>query len=806
MQRLSLIFLSAAILVIVAFQVSESPHGEQFDIDCAVCHSTDGWTLDKDHYSFNHDSTLFPLVGQHQTFNCRGCHPTLVFNEAQTECISCHTDIHEQTVGMDCERCHTPQNWLVNNITEIHQLSRFPLIGAHLTATCSDCHSSASILLFEPLGIECIDCHEDDYLSATSPNHVENNYSTNCTDCHAMYAFTWTGSGIDHSFFPLKEGHDIADCSQCHTPGIPYTDISNECFSCHEQDYVTTGNPGHVVSGFSTQCAECHSLAPGWKPADFREHDGLFFPIYSGEHNGEWNNCMDCHNDPSNYLIFSCTDCHEHNKPDMDNEHDDVSGYVYESLACLGCHPTGNADDAFDHNSTDFPLTGSHLLTGCIECHQTGYAGTPTECFACHETDFNQSVNPNHVELGLDNNCGLCHTTQPGWEPATFPQHNEYYALIGAHAEIANNCAECHEGEYNNTPNACVGCHLEEYNQTTNPPHEAVQFTNECELCHTPAGWEPSTFDHDGQYFPIYSGEHDGEWEMCTDCHTSPGNYTLFSCIDCHEHNQLDTDREHQGVGGYIYQSIACFECHPTGEAAGAFNHNTSDFPLTGAHITISCLDCHQNSYAGTPTECFACHETDFNQSVNPNHVELGLGNECELCHTTKAGWEPASFDIHNDFYVFAGAHISIANNCAECHNGNYNNTPNSCFGCHEEEYNQTSDPPHQSAQFPIDCELCHTQSVWEPSTFNHDGMYFPIYSGKHEGEWETCADCHTNPSNYAIFSCIDCHEHNQADMNREHNGVPGYQYNSIACLECHPDGTEPMRLKFINTDYRRDD
>jgi len=68
--------------------------------------------------------------------------------------------------------------------------------------------------------------------------------------------------------------------------------------------------------------------------------------------------------------------------------------------------------------------------------------------------------------------------------------------------------------------------------------------------------------------------------------------------------------------------------------------------------------------------------------------------------------------------------------------------------------------------------------------------MFFPIYSGKHRGEWSSCTECHTNTSSYAAFSCIDCHEHDdQNNVNDDHNGVSGYSYTSTACLNCHPDG-----------------
>ncbi len=65
----------------------------------------------------------------------------------------------------------------------------------------------------------------------------------------------------------------------------------------------------------------------------------------------------------------------------MDDEHNDVGGYIYASPECYACHPTGDADDSFNHNLTAFPLTGAHMTTECSQCHATGYAGTPIDCF-----------------------------------------------------------------------------------------------------------------------------------------------------------------------------------------------------------------------------------------------------------------------------------------------------------------------------------------------------------------------------------------------------------------------------------------
>jgi hypothetical protein len=244
---------------------------------------------------------------------------------------------------MDCARCHTPQSWIVENITDIHRQSRFPLQGSHFAAQCLDCHPSASLLRFEPVGVECIDCHLQDYQSATNPNHLLGNFSTECINCHLVTAFTWEGSGYNHSFFPLTEGHAIFDCNLCHDLN-DYSNVSRECFSCHQDDYNATFNPNHPASGLSTDCMECHTTSPGWKPAAFRVHDSQFFPIYSGSHRGEWSSCTDCHNNPSNYSVFSCIDCHEHSRTRMDQKHHEVRAYEYVSQACLDCHPTGRGD------------------------------------------------------------------------------------------------------------------------------------------------------------------------------------------------------------------------------------------------------------------------------------------------------------------------------------------------------------------------------------------------------------------------------------------------------------------------------
>src|SRR5512137_595114 len=188
-----------AIMLIFNRIQTDSPHGAKFKISCGLCHSSKSWELDRTIYSFDHNKTNLPLTGQHTMIDCRQCHKSLVFSEAKSNCINCHKDIHQATVGYECARCHTPESWLVHNVSDIHQMSRFPLLGMHRVADCEQCHKSESLLRFDVQGVNCIDCHRQNYLGTTNPNHVQAGFSQDCTPCHPINAIQWGGAGFDHS-------------------------------------------------------------------------------------------------------------------------------------------------------------------------------------------------------------------------------------------------------------------------------------------------------------------------------------------------------------------------------------------------------------------------------------------------------------------------------------------------------------------------------------------------------------------------------------------------------------------------------
>jgi Class III cytochrome C family len=306
--------------------------------------------------------------------------------------------------------------------------------------------------------------------------------------------------------------------------------------------------------------------------------------------------------------------------------------------------------------------------------------------------------------------CERCHSPQSWVIPDMMQKHAQTrFALVGAHAMV--NCDRCHTNmqkyEYVGLRSDCYACHAGTYEGTTSPNHRSVGFSTDCVQCHSVTALEWSgTFDHARTGFPL-TGAHRAI--PCTRCHPS-GTFTNAptQCIGCHLTDFTTTaNPPHSGF------STECQTCHSTiAWQPATFNHDAT-FPLTGAHRSVPCADCHAGGrYAGTPRECSGCHLDAYNATTNPVHSP-GFPTACQTCHTTTA-WRPSTFNHETMFPIAAGTSHPPGrwNACSDCHNNPASYSTFSCTDCHAHNSKTQVDGNHRGVSgysySPTSCYTCH--------------------------------------------------------------------------------------------------
>ena len=372
-----------------------------------------------------------------------------------------------------------------------------------------------------------------------------------CSLCHESGG--WNRIKADFAFDHAAEtGHELvgahqaAECLRCHNDKGPVQDfVLRGCAGCHED--VHRG-------GLGSDCSSCHNESD-WRPDErIASHQETRFPLVGAHATAP---CWACHPGADTGVFrgadTACESCHLADLAQATNPDHVAAGFTTD---CDRCHiPTSWGGAGFKHPG--FPLSGAHARADCTQCHPGGvFSGTPSDCYSCHSTEYASTTNPNHQQAGFPTSCETCHSTST-WLGARF-NHNRW-PLTGAHA--STDCSECHiGGVFAGTPTNCVDCHLPEYQATNDPDHEMAGFPTSCDACHTTSSWDGVRFNH---RLPISSGPHSNL--SCVDCHTVPMNYVLFSCIDCHEHRQSAMDSEHDDVRNYVWETSACYSCHPNG-------------------------------------------------------------------------------------------------------------------------------------------------------------------------------------------------------------------------------------------------
>jgi hypothetical protein len=605
------------------------------------------------------------------------------------------------------------------------------------------------------------------------------NLALDCAECHLSETWTPLAKPLkfrhDSTGFALQSAHAQVSCRDCHRT-LEFNQVGTACVDCHEDAH--RGEMG-------TSCEACHTPTTWTNQREMSQvHNRTRLPLFAAHSRLD---CTACHKNQEPYQYKTtpaeCGNCHLPTYLRTTNPNHVQSGF---SRRCEDCHnvtsPTWRSA-RFSHPES-FPLAGGHAALACARCHAGGsYAGTPSACVSCHQATYAATTNPSHVAGHFPTSCESCHTIA-SWRPAKFDHDSTRFPLTGAHGRT--DCARCHaNGQYAGTPTSCAACHQPDYDRTTNPNHKASGFPTQCQNCHNTGAWRPANFDHQATRFPL-TGAHNRT--DCAKCHVG-GRYagTPTDCNSCHQANYAATTNPNHQASGFPVQ---CQSCHNTSAWRPAtVDHSKTRFPLTGAHQRVDCARCHTGGrYTGTPTDCYSCHQANYAGTTNPNHQASAFPTQCQTCHSTSA-WRPATVDHSKTRFPLTGAHTRV--DCARCHvNGRYTGTPTDCNSCHQADYAATTNPNHRSSGFPVTCRDCHSTNAWRPATFDHDGRYFPIYSGAHRGKWSSCSECHVSSGNYKVFECILCHQHsNKAKVDSDHKGEKGYVYASSACYQCHRNG-----------------
>ena len=286
-------------------------------------------------------------------------------------------------------------------------------------------------------------------------------------------------------------------------------------------------------ANFKIDCTQCHTTE-NWNKIKEKgfNHNQTKFPLV-GQHKTV--GCRKCHTDLNfSKAPLSCSSCHT----DM---HEGTTG-----PDCARCH-TSNSWIVTKvkrlHQQAGFPLIGEHATADCNRCHTSAsklkFENIRSDCFSCHKSQYDMTRKPNHKVSGFGIDCQRCHNmVGSSWNSIGRGfDHNAFYPLTGAHKTAE--CTSCHWDNYSqaekedlSAKKECKSCHGVRNNNPI-PAHKTKYASYDCSACHNTTEWKGVKFPQHDSWGKIYSGEHKGEWNACTDCHNNDAAY-VANCRKCH--------------------------------------------------------------------------------------------------------------------------------------------------------------------------------------------------------------------------------------------------------------------------------
>jgi hypothetical protein len=665
-------------------------------------------------------TTGFELLGQHRDLPCESCHANAIFKGTPKACANCHgvgTTIRATSKPANhilstdqCDACHTPVAWK-------------PAVNfdhTQVRGSCSSCHNGVQAQGKPPnhiiTDLECDACHTT--LSWTGAVFTHEGVTGGCAACHNGV----NASGLAPSHFPIGSGAAATPCESCHSP----TNFSNwlgaqinhpavatlTCASCHETaNYLgmhpstntaagdsrpnATLDPRHPATG---DCGQCHDTTTfansALRPAN---HIPTSAP------------CVQCHTTAGNYALYS------------------VSGVHQGVTGCLSCHGPNTGPFAGPPPGNTITIVGwpgnNHIPIGGLDCNGSG----------CHTTN---NVNPGGFRLGSASISSPTlnvtgHTTVAPAAPACQTCHESapYTGMVAGTATAAGDSRPMAALDSKHpTTGDCGSCH------STSPTFSVNQNSNALPAGHVPIA--PPTF---------------AAQPGCGQCHTSAGNYALYS-----------VSAVHQGASG-------CLACHGPTVATTFLNVTLVTTPAN--HIPIGSLDCNGSG----------CHSTG---NVNPGGFKIGVANV-------------ASPTLNAAGHVTAAA----AAPCSTCHE----TAPYLGMLPSTAPPGADSRPTAFDAKHPLppgDCGNCHVTTP----TFATNLLPTAPKPANHIPTAAVCAQCHTTPGDFSLYSvsgvhqgvssCLACHGPNTGPFAGPPPGNtitivgwPGNSHIPIGGLDCNGSG-----------------
>lgn len=510
------------------------------------------------------------------------------------------------------------------------------------------------------------------------------------------------------------------------------------------------------------------------------------------------------------------------------------------ALAAALCSPAASAQ-LFSPGELAKGHADLEGLSNCTKCHSKGERLSASLCLDCHEP-LKARVSKGKGYHGQpevrSQACEKCHHDHKGrayqmiqWTPKDFDHREAGWMLEGAHART--DCETCHEPRlivdrvvkkrlraktkkktYLGLPRRCVKCHFDEHRG---------QLSDKCDKCHGESEFAPAKgFDHAEARFALRGAHRKVDCEAChpTEADTKTPKATFpkpakweFAryrpvehdrCTDCHE----DPHRGRFGAG--------CTDCHTEvswtklkmGKMKKRAFHETTRYPLRGAHALVACDACHRplakrgQVFRGLPFDrCDRCH-IDAHQG----QVE----GDCDACHDLEGFSKPRFSEAAHakTEYPLEGAHRVVG--CARCHvdaspapkpsrklaralerrkrhdqlsPAKLSLEARRCRECHEDAHAGQLD-----ARIAKDgCEGCHAVSAWSEVTLDHDTQTGYPLTGKHTEA--ACSGCHVAPKQGAPVTyrpidtdCQTCH----LDA---HFGQLAGEDAETDCARCHDTG-----------------